>query len=141
MQLYSPSFWFRFKVPPETSSMSLSDSSGVLTPGDRVVVEQGTSHTFTCLVQGTRPSVTIEWFLNDVPRSTVDPTPGGGGDELVNTTGDWSFAPTRDDHRQVLRCVASTAESQDPRPSVTVTLDVNGMSRRIKRPHFPSLPQ
>ena len=110
--------------------MSLSDSSGGLIPGGRVAVEQSTSYTFACLVQGTRPAVTIEWFLNDVLRSTVDPSPGGGGDELVTTTGDWSFTPARGDHRKVLKCVASTAESQDPRPSVTVTLNVNGMSSR-----------
>ena len=91
-------------------------------------VDEGTEHTFTCLVQDTRPAASIKWFLNGEMQytGTVAP-PSADTDELYDTTGSWSFTPTRDNHRQEILCQASTAESQAPLPNVTAILNVNGM--------------
>ncbi|XP_038065701.1 tyrosine-protein kinase receptor TYRO3-like isoform X1 [Patiria miniata] len=110
-------------VLPSVSSMSLSDASGAVSGA--VVLDQGTLHSFLCTVHGSRPGARIEWYLNDVMKRAVNPSPTGT-DELVNTTDTWSLRPTRAHHRQELKCVASTTESQQPYPSLRVTLMVYG---------------
>ncbi|XP_038064817.1 hemicentin-2-like [Patiria miniata] len=112
------------KVPPKASSMLLYDTDGTRLQ-DVVEIDQDTPMAIRCEIQGTRPSPMIEWFLNDVSQSTEGP-PSGGGDGLVNTTDTWTFTPNRTNHRQEVKCVASTAESQPPLPFVEVTLIVNG---------------
>ena len=104
--------------------MSLYDSSGIRldTTAD---IFQGVQQTFTCEVQGTRPSVTIEWYLGGVRQSALVPqTSDGSG--LTNTSATWTFVPTRENDGQMVMCVASTAESEPPFPSVSLTLRVNG---------------
>ena len=105
--------------------MSLYDSSGTRL-GMLTDVFQGEQQTFTCMVQDTRPGVTIDWYLDDVFQSTIDP-PTGERQGFTNTSGSWTFTPTREHNGQVVMCVASTAESQRPFPFVSVTLRVNGM--------------
>ncbi|XP_022104065.1 hemicentin-1-like isoform X2 [Acanthaster planci] len=112
------------KVPPKVSSMILSDAAGTRLYGD-VELDEGTPTMFWCDVQGTRPAPVIEWFLNDVLQSTKSPS-SGGGNRLVNTTDSWTLTPSRFNHRQELKCLASTADSNQPLPFVTVTLIVNG---------------
>ncbi len=111
------------KVPPKASSMLLLGSSGPL--GDPADVDEGTSHTFTCRVLGTKPAATIRWFLDNVEQTTTTTTPGAGNG-LVDTESHWTFTPERDNHRQVVKCEANTEESQPPFPSVSTTLNVTG---------------
>ena len=112
-------------MPPKL--VILSDSEGVKLPGAAATVNEGIPHAFTCMVLGTRPAATIQWFLDssDVPQSTTIPPVGGS--DLVNTTNNWLIMPERSHHRQKMKCVASTAESVQPYPFVEVTLNVNGM--------------
>ena len=113
-----------FSVPPKASRMSLpgTNQDGTAT------IDEGTEHTFTCLVQGTRPAASIKWFLNGEMQYTGTVAPPSVDDnELYDTTGSWSFTPSRDNHRQEILCQASTAESQVPLPNVTAILNVNGM--------------
>ncbi|XP_038062517.1 uncharacterized protein LOC119733008 [Patiria miniata] len=112
------------QVPPAESSLSLYDSGGNLTGASTGVVE-GAPHSFLCSVSQTRPAATIQWFLNDALQRTVDP-PSGESDGLVDTTSNWTFVPSRANHGQRVKCVASTAESELPLPFVMVTVDVTG---------------
>ncbi|XP_022108577.1 fibroblast growth factor receptor-like isoform X4 [Acanthaster planci] len=123
----SGSLTLDIKVPPKSSSMTLSDANGVFTPGGTVMVDQDASHVFTCQAQS-RPAGIIQWDLgsNSYQQSTIGPTTRGPGDGLVYTTSMWTFTPGRDNHRQQVKCEANTTESQPPLPSVMVTLDVNG---------------
>ncbi|XP_033641699.1 uncharacterized protein LOC117301803 [Asterias rubens] len=111
------------KVPPKESAMSLTSTG---TNGDRVSVTQGSEHAFACLVQGTRPAATIKWYLNDILQATINPAQGGVGDNLIDTSSDWSFTPLRSNHLETVKCEASTAETTLPAPSVMITLEVNG---------------
>ncbi len=113
------------RVPPSTSSMFLSDSTGPLVPDSTVTVNQGNEFTFMCVVRGTRPSVTITWLLQEEVQETKDPDPPVG-DELVDTTAEWLFIPRRNDHGRTVKCSASTAETVGSVPAVSVTLQVNG---------------
>ncbi|XP_038064959.1 tyrosine-protein kinase Mer-like [Patiria miniata] len=115
------------KVPPKTSFMSMYDSNGAFTPGGSVSVDQDASHTFTCQAQS-RPAATIQWDVGSpsYQDSTFGQTTPGTGDGLVDTTRTWTFTPRRDNHRQDVRCVANTAESQQPYPYVMVTLNISG---------------
>ncbi|XP_022104107.1 synaptogenesis protein syg-2-like [Acanthaster planci] len=119
----STSVMLHVKVLPKVSSMVLSDAGGVRLYGD-VEVNEGTPTTFWCEVRGTRPAPVIEWFLNDVLQRTKSPS--SGGNRLVNSTDSWTLTPSRFNHRQELKCLASTADSKQPLPFVTITLDVNG---------------
>ncbi|XP_038066168.1 hemicentin-1-like [Patiria miniata] len=112
------------KVPPKASSMLLYDTDGARLVGV-VDVDQGVPTAFRCETQGTRPAPMIEWFLNDVSQRIKSP-PSGGGEGLVNATDTWTFTPNRTNHRQEVKCVASTAESQQTLPFVAITLNVNG---------------
>ncbi|XP_022108967.1 hemicentin-1-like [Acanthaster planci] len=117
------------KVPPTRSSMSIYDAKGTRL-GQTVDVDQGASYNFTCVVQGTRPAATIEWFLDDVLHLTASP-PSGIGDGLVETTDTLAFTPNRSMHGQRVMCKASTPESQDPFPSVVTELNVNVLPAEI----------
>ena len=98
-------------------------------------IDEGTEHTFTCLVQGTRPAASIKWFLNGEMQYTGTVAPPSVDDnELYDTTGSWSFTPSRDNHRQEILCQASTTESQTPLPNVTAILNVNGMYILLLKP-------
>ncbi|XP_033641271.1 tyrosine-protein kinase Mer-like isoform X2 [Asterias rubens] len=116
------------KVPPRASSITLSDSTGSLDPDTTITVEQGVTYTLTCVVRGTRPSVTIKWYIRDQLQKTDGPDSPPIGDELVDTTSDWSFIPTRPYHDGMVKCSASTAETPagQSAPSVSITLKVNG---------------
>ena len=93
--------------------------------GASVYVDQGKPYNFTCEVQGTRPAVTIAWFLNDTVQHITNPPPESD-DGLSNSSSTWTFVPSRESHRQVVKCVASNTGSQRPFPFVMTTLDVRG---------------
>ncbi|XP_022108589.1 nephrin-like isoform X2 [Acanthaster planci] len=113
------------RVPPR--EVKLSDDEGEKVPGATVAVDQGTSHTFTCLAQGTRPAPTIQWFLNNnMPSTGIRAPTSTENNELFDTSGTWLFAPLRNHHRQQVKCEAYTAESVPPYPSAMLTVDVNG---------------
>ncbi|XP_022104127.1 uncharacterized protein LOC110986518 isoform X2 [Acanthaster planci] len=116
-------------VPPQKSSISLLDSEGFKLR-DSVDVDEGITYAFTCVVQVTRPAATIEWFLDGVLQDTVSPT-DGQVDELVNTTGNWSLTPAKENHGQEVRCTASTPESEEPFPGRTVSLNVLVLPKRV----------
>ncbi|XP_022107186.1 macrophage colony-stimulating factor 1 receptor-like isoform X2 [Acanthaster planci] len=111
------------KVPPKQSNLSLYDSDGIL--GVSVSVVEGAPKAFFCTVKLTRPAATIQWLLNEANQMTDTP-PSGGSDGLMDTTSSWTLVPSRANHGQRVKCVASTPESESPLPSVTVTLDVEG---------------
>ncbi|XP_038064952.1 nephrin-like [Patiria miniata] len=115
------------KVPPKTSSMSMYDSNGAFAPGGSVSVDQDASHTFTCQTQS-RPAATIQWDVGSpsYQESIIGPTNPGPGNGLVDTTRTWTFTSNRTNHRQDVKCTANTSESQQPYPTVMVTLNVNG---------------
>ncbi|XP_038064953.1 Down syndrome cell adhesion molecule-like protein 1 homolog [Patiria miniata] len=115
------------KVPPKTSSMSMYDSNGAFAPGGSVSVDQDASHTFTCQTQS-RPAATIQWDVGSpsYQQSIIGPTNPGPGNGLVDTTRTWTFTSNRTNHRQDVKCMANTSESQQPYPAVMVTLNVNG---------------
>ncbi|XP_038065908.1 nephrin-like [Patiria miniata] len=113
------------RVPP--SVVKLSDSDGEKTQGATVTVDQGSSHTFSCLVQGTRPAATIQWLVDDVMQSNGVGIPTSTEtNQLFDTTGTWTFTPSRANHKQEVKCAANTAESQPPYSNVAITLDING---------------
>ncbi|XP_038062516.1 hemicentin-1-like [Patiria miniata] len=111
------------KVPPTQSSLSIYDPEGTRL-GQTAAVDQGKPYNFTCEVQGTRPAATTMWFIGDALQRTFIP-PSGIGDDLVDTSDSWTFAPNRSIHGQQLRCMAGTPESQEPLPFVTTALNVN----------------
>ncbi|XP_022111385.1 tyrosine-protein kinase receptor TYRO3-like isoform X2 [Acanthaster planci] len=114
----------QIKVPPKASSMSISGFSGT----EQGSVDQAKQHKIQCLVQGTRPAATIEWYLDSVKQSgTSSDSQPPGQNELIDTTGTWTFTPIRADHNKEVRCEASTPESQRPLTSVLmVPLKVEG---------------
>ncbi|XP_038065573.1 uncharacterized protein LOC119735735 isoform X5 [Patiria miniata] len=113
------------RVPP--TKVKLSDSNGDKAPGEVVNVTEGTPYPMTCLVQGTRPAATIQWFMDNVAPSTgVETLTESSSNGLIDTAGTWTFTPVRANHRQVVKCVANTLESQQPYPSAEITLNVYG---------------
>ncbi|XP_038062499.1 uncharacterized protein LOC119732990 [Patiria miniata] len=111
-------------VPSMEPSLSLNDTSGSV-KGGRTSVMEGATHFFLCTVHQTRPAATIQWFLNDDLQRTVDPS-SGGSVCLVDTTSSWTFVPSRANHGQRVKCVASTVESQLLLVFAMVTVDVAG---------------
>ena len=94
-------------------------------------VDEGVMLQLTCEVLDTRPAVTIQWFLNDVLQRSLPAPVSGGDDGVVSTNDTWSFLPLRvHHHRQEVKCVASTPDSQQPYPYVAVELDVAGIWRK-----------
>ncbi|XP_022108631.1 hemicentin-1-like [Acanthaster planci] len=123
------------KVPPKTSQIAISDADGQDLVDGTAIVEQGRGHMFTCVVQGSRPAAEVRWFLGGVPQlleveSSVD---RNASNDLYDTSSNWTFIPTRNQHGLEVRCEASTADSVDPLPHTVIKLDVYGP------PGFPTI--
>ncbi|XP_071841950.1 nephrin-like isoform X3 [Apostichopus japonicus] len=85
--------------------------------GETVMLTQGSPFTVSCIIPGTKPEVSIDWFLDRQPldpsfsRNTVNIIANPGNSLLKDTTGVLEIPnPGREYHGKSLRCVGTGAD-------------------------------
>ena len=95
------------------SSTSIKDNNIDLDNGTTVIVTNGLSKTLTCVPSLCRPAATVTWYIGGVQKASS------------NTSYEFTFTPTENDHNKSIYCTALNLQTTVT--SKKAVLDVTGM--------------